>query len=686
MPTSTPVGAGSHCRCTAPRRPRLWRRSWFARAGVASPSSKISERCPGRLAKLPIACTAWDDERLQTLRAMGVTRLGELTAPAARRSCAPLGSPRCCGIWTLRWRGKPAPRRAFVPRERFRARCDFETEIEHVAYLEKALEPLIERCAQFLRERQAGVQALRLKLKHRAGPATRVHLGLASITSERRRLMDVLTQKLRRLELPAPVRGMELISGSLRPLSAASLDVFAGLAGAGTGRPRQRAAIGGAFARPPGRGGGVWSCLNPGTSARSGMAARARTVVWPRPCAWTRGQPDSGLPTACRAPCGCWTSRCLALSRRIDSGTGPGTHRERLVGRQRRGARLLYCAPSPTRARMAQSSGFFRNVNPSAGMCTGYSRERQCAEADVRRTACLEQFLFFARRFAARGIDRAGQTSWIIARLALTDECSLAGVVRAHVAAKEHGSAADHRHGAHLHRRAETRGAGHRSRELRGLSRLISRARRAHVKGRYSLARADLENALDGCLIIWLPHAGQGVNRRGKRGRPVAARTIPGRLWIGVELLTGGFDVRRLETARSAGQNAAIAQRGRGRCAHAPPQPPRPAGCADGDSSRRAAASRGLCRVSERRALLAPSAALARALPRSRLLAQTLRIAERCTFTLDELRYEYPEEIVPAGDTPSESFARADDARLRAALAERASRMPCARTSNTNCV
>ena len=36
--------------------------------------------------------------------------------------------------------------------------------------------------------------------------------------------------------------------------------------------------------------------------------------------------------------------------------------------------------------------------------------------------------------------------------LALTDECSLAGVVRAHVAAKEHGSAADHRHGAHLHR------------------------------------------------------------------------------------------------------------------------------------------------------------------------------------------------------------------------------------------
>ena len=34
------------------------------------------------------------------------------------------------------------------------------------------------------------------------------------------------------------------------------------------------------------------------------------------------------------------------------------------------------------------------------------------------------------------------------------------------------------------------------------------------------------------------------------------------------------------------------------------------------------------------------------------LLAETMKIAERCTFSLDELRYEYPEEIVPAGMTP----------------------------------
>jgi len=212
---------------------------WFARAGAYTGNPAAGRfviedlgTLPGRLAELPIACTAWSIERLQTLRAMGVTRVGELLrlprAGLARR----LGQAVVQDL-DIALARQPAPRRAFVPRERFRERCDFESEIETVAYLEKALEPLVERCAQFLRERQAGVQTMRLKLRHREGAATCVHLGLASITSERRRLMDVLNQKLGRLQLPKPVRGMELKSGALQPLSAGSLDVFAGLTGSG---------------------------------------------------------------------------------------------------------------------------------------------------------------------------------------------------------------------------------------------------------------------------------------------------------------------------------------------------------------------------------------------------------------------------------------------------------------------
>ncbi|MEN6451095.1 MAG: error-prone DNA polymerase [Thermoguttaceae bacterium] len=39
-------------------------------------------------------------------------------------------------------------------------------------------------------------------------------------------------------------------------------------------------------------------------------------------------------------------------------------------------------------------------------------------------------------------------------------------------------------------------------------------------------------------------------------------------------------------------------------------------------------------------------------------LARTLDIADRCTFSLDELRYEYPEELAPAGMTLSEYLAQ----------------------------
>jgi len=212
---------------------------WLARAGrgvcVEEPALLA-----GALATVPIACTAWDVERLRTLHAMGITRIGELLRLPRSGLSRRLG-PTAVMDLDIALARQRAPRRAFVPRQRFRGRCDFETEIETVAYLQKALEPLIERCAQFLRERQAGVQVLEVRLRHRALPVTRVPVGLASITGERRRLSDVLNEKLKSLELPAPVRAMELSSGSLLPLPADSLDAFAGLHGAG-GRTSETAA------------------------------------------------------------------------------------------------------------------------------------------------------------------------------------------------------------------------------------------------------------------------------------------------------------------------------------------------------------------------------------------------------------------------------------------------------------
>jgi error-prone DNA polymerase len=236
--------------------------------------------------------------------------------------------------------------------------------------------------------------------------------------------------------------------------------------------------------------------------------------------------------------------------------------------------------------------------------------------------------------------------------LALTDECSLAGVVRAHVAAKEHGlpliigtelTCLDQLKLVVLATDRASYGA---------MSRLISKARRATRKGCYALERADLEDALPGCLIAWLPRADKAAwPQQEQDGRWLRERFAE-RLWMGVELLTGGQDMRRLQLLEALGRKLKLPcvaagdvhMHRRSRRALQDVltairigQPLHSAGYALHPNGERSL--RSLQRLSE----LYPAP----------LLAQTLRIAERCTFKLDELRYEYPEEIVPAGETPT---------------------------------
>jgi error-prone DNA polymerase len=236
--------------------------------------------------------------------------------------------------------------------------------------------------------------------------------------------------------------------------------------------------------------------------------------------------------------------------------------------------------------------------------------------------------------------------------LALTDECSLAGVVRAHVAAKEHelplivGAELRCTDDLKLVALATDRGS------YASLSRLISRARRAGIKGSHVLERKDLEDALPGCLIIWLPEEGRmPLPRHAADGEWLRER-FAGRLWLGVELLTTGFDARRLELMEALGRSLQV---------------PR---VAAGDVHMHRRGRRALQDVMTAIRLNTPVHAAGHALfangerclrPLGRLralypdvlLAATLDIAERCTFKLDELRYEYPEEIVPAGATPA---------------------------------
>jgi DNA-directed DNA polymerase III PolC len=236
--------------------------------------------------------------------------------------------------------------------------------------------------------------------------------------------------------------------------------------------------------------------------------------------------------------------------------------------------------------------------------------------------------------------------------LAITDECSLAGVVRAHVAAKRQqlpliiGAELKCADGLKLVALATDRAS------YGALSRLISRARRACGKGSYALARRDLEGALDGCLLIWLPQAGRAPVAQHEMDGCWLRERFAGRLWLGVELLTGGFDARRLELLEKLGQTLGL--------------PRVAAGDVHMHRRRRRALQDVLTAIRLKIPLHAAGFAVfangercLRPLHRLQelypapLLAQTLEIAERCTFKLDELRYEYPQEIVPEGATPT---------------------------------
>ena len=78
-------------------------------------------------------------------------------------------------------------------------------------------------------------------------------------------------------------------------------------------------------------------------------------------------------------------------------------------------------------------------------------------------------------------------------------------------------------------------------------------------------------------------------------------------------------------------------------------------------------ATRAGCTVAEAGELLFPNAArhlkspdemreLFARVPEA--VRRSVEIAERCTFSLDELRYEYPEELAPPGQTPLEYLTR----------------------------
>jgi error-prone DNA polymerase len=267
---------------------------------------------------------------------------------------------------------------------------------------------------------------------------------------------------------------------------------------------------------------------------------------------------------------------------------------------------------------------------------------------DYAELHCCTNFSFLrGASHAEELVARAAELGY--AALAITDECSLAGVVRAHVAAKEVGlklivgSEIVLADGMRLVLLAQNR-AGYGN-----LSALITLGRRRATKAGFSLTRNDLDWGVPDCLCLWL------ANKDSTRDEAdwLAAR-FPERCWIAWERHLAPDDAERLAHLKMLGLPLVAAGD-----VHMHTRARRP--LQDALTALRLkttvdAAGHALFPNGERH--LRSRLALGRLYP-PELLAETLKIAVRCDFSLDELRYEYPEEIVPRGETPA-SYLRAE--------------------------
>jgi error-prone DNA polymerase len=255
------------------------------------------------------------------------------------------------------------------------------------------------------------------------------------------------------------------------------------------------------------------------------------------------------------------------------------------------------------------------------------------------------------------------------AALALTDECSLAGVVRAHVRARQLGmplilgtqcriDPAMPQEGPLLESCDRLVVLAMEGRGYAAISQAVTRARARAAKGSYRWTSEEWSGGLPGCMAIWVPapHADRLYPRE------ESSPSCPARLWdlheafgerlrIGAVLHARGWDqdwIRRLRAWSAAGGIPITA-------------------CGDVRFHRRsrrplgdvlAAINQGLT-VS---ALGTRIASNAEAHLRSRLLLaqrypadflhESVAVAEQCVFSLESLRYQYPREIVPDHHTP----------------------------------
>ncbi|WP_077034465.1 error-prone DNA polymerase [Pelomonas sp. KK5] len=275
---------------------------------------------------------------------------------------------------------------------------------------------------------------------------------------------------------------------------------------------------------------------------------------------------------------------------------------------------------------------------------------------------CLSNFSFL--RGASRPEELVSRAKALgYSAIAVVDECSMAGIVRAHTAAKEAGIPL--LVGSQFKVEGGIKGAmpfdlvvlATNINGYGNLCQFITHLRRRSEKGTYSLDVDEIDSrTLADCVVIAVPDRQCHLAQMGTISRWLL-RHWTGCCWLGWEQLRRIDDEVQLYRLRECSELTAVPIVAVGDV-HMHVRSRKP--LQDVLSATRLGMPVSECGLrlqqnAERH--LRTRRRIAERCP-AELMEETLRVAARCSFSLDELKYEYPDEVVPEGETPASYLRR----------------------------
>ncbi|HEY5641852.1 MAG TPA: DNA polymerase Y family protein [Woeseiaceae bacterium] len=194
--------------------------TWLARAG-----QRVCIRDTGNLAtalrRLPLTCLEWPAGLCESLKGMGVTRVGECLRLPREGFARRFGAERLLDLDRALGR-LPDPRNAWRAPERFCADYEMTEEQSDRELLLNICRDLLLSHERFLLARQLGTQRLCFSFFHLRGVATELRLGCARAERSAERWFELLDIRFEKLVLPEAVIAVRLRSGMAEALATES--------------------------------------------------------------------------------------------------------------------------------------------------------------------------------------------------------------------------------------------------------------------------------------------------------------------------------------------------------------------------------------------------------------------------------------------------------------------------------